>query len=235
MPRPLVRWPEVRLGIALMVSIWLHWLFISDVNAWRLVAPAERFQSLGAATDVGGQPLRANIVERAPIVPPASPLLQAATPAPALPVAHAALAGKQAGTDAQPAQPNASHDARAEPKSEGSSKTSSKNSPTPFLSPREVDVRAYPVNPPDVQKFKDQFYGDQSVRLRVWVDVNGHVDHAEALIQTDATPEFVSTMIQSISRTQFAPATIHGQPVDSYFDVDLSIVQSHAPYVEGKP
>ena len=225
------RWPAIRLTIAFLLSLWLHLIVLSDVNSWRLTVPLDSIFSMGDPSVINSTSLRASIVQRAPVQPPVTNAI-AAQPAP-IAGAHAALAGQQAGHSANPEQANVGNETPPASKSEGSSNSSIKPSPTRFLAPANVDVRAYPVNPPNVDQFKNQFYGDQSVRLRVYVDATGHVDHAEALRETNATPEFIQSMIESLTNVQFAPATLKNQAVDSYFDVDLSIVQSHAPYREG--
>jgi hypothetical protein len=226
---PSVRWPSIRLGIALIASICLHAWLISDVNVWRIRAPLESVISNGETADAASdQPLRAELVERQ-----STPLLVAPAEKAAAPpqTSHASLAGAHNNVPATPADmpQTKPQTARAPQTVDGSAHQADKPSPTHYFGPGEYDVRAHPMNPPNVDQFKDEVYGDQTVRLRVYVDGSGHVDRAEALPETDADPTFVQHMIEAIDSTAFAPAELKGEFVASYFDVDLSIRTSHGP------
>ena len=226
---PTLRWSSVRVAIALIASVGLHAWLISDVNLWRIQAPLESVMSNGQSRDAtSDQPLRAELVERHSALVMAAPTA-AAEALPRLP--HASLVGVHSNAPVAPLD-RISTQAPASKAAQtvvGSAHEAEAPSPTHYYGPGDYEIRAQPMNPPNVDKFKDEIYGDQTVRLRVYVDAVGHVDHAEALPETNADPTFVQHMIESIDNTVFSPAELKGGFVASYFDVDLSIRSSHGP------
>jgi hypothetical protein len=213
-----------RIGIALIVSLWLHYLLLKDVSQWQLEPPEYGVSSGINPESSFADAMRATLVERSdhPTTKPES--VATINPQPVVAPTRAERAGR--GSDRSTGASSAPLPTVAPSVTTGSSSQGNQADPGHYYSPAALSMRAHPIEPPSADAFKSDYFGDESVRLRVFVDATGHVDHAEALPETRASPEFVARMIDTIKATRFVPGEINNLNVNSYFDVDLDVVPS---------
>ncbi len=166
-------------------------------------------------TPEAGRPARARLVlldreQVASLTPP-----KAEAPAPVEQPASAASA---------PA-PDKSADQTA-PTDLAAGSQASRSTTTIYRTPAQLDAPPRARSAPDVSILGGLAWSGTPIRLRLFIDDQGHVVDAQVL-QSSEADDVIALVRQVFLATGFTPGIQHGQPVPSYKDVEITVGTPH--------